>query len=402
MTERLEDQDWLTATSTRAVIAALEARGGRGVARFVGGAVRNAVMGLGVDDVDIATPLTPQAVIEALDAAGLKHVPTGLTHGTVTAIAQRTPFEITTLRRDVSTDGRNATVAFTDDWHEDAMRRDFRLNALYADPDGTIFDPTGEGLADAREGRIVFVGDAETRIREDYLRILRFFRFHAWYGRGEADPTALTACAAQKDGMVRLSAERVWKELYKLLGARDPVPAVRLMNETGVLQLVLPAATVTEQFQAMAQIEDDPLLRLASLLPDDAATARDVASKLRLSNAHRDRLVAVFGNSPPLYAHMTEADGRRAIYSIGWQTFRDRLMLIWAKSPPSPISLLSKLEGWIPPVFPIGGKDVLERGVKPGPRVQQILKEVEEWWVANDFPDDAGLIAGRLNHAVFG
>ena len=237
---RLTDQPWLAAPETRAVIAALEAAGGAGSARFVGGCVRNALIGAPVDDIDIATVLTPEAVVAAVTAAGLKAHPTGLAHGTVTVVSRGVPHEVTTLRRDVSTDGRNATVAFTTDWAEDAGRRDFRLNALYADADGEIFDPTGQGVEDALSGRIVFVGDPEIRIREDYLRILRFFRFHAWYGRGPADAQGLKACAELKDGMTRLSAERVSKELLKLLAAPDPAPAVRLMAETGVLDRVLP------------------------------------------------------------------------------------------------------------------------------------------------------------------
>src|SRR5690606_24771193 len=205
----LTDQPWLDAAATRRVMAALEAAGGPGCARFVGGCVRNALIGQPVDDVDIATTLRPEQTEQAIRAAGLKAVPTGVAHGTVTAIAERRPFEITTLRRDVSTDGRNATVAFTDDWAEDAARRDFRLNALYADADGRVFDPTGHGVEDARAGRIVFVGEPETRIREDFLRVLRFFRFHAWYGKGEPDAAGLAACRALASGMSRLSAERV-------------------------------------------------------------------------------------------------------------------------------------------------------------------------------------------------
>ena len=213
-------QAWMVEPGCAAVMAALSLRGGEDCARFVGGAVRNALMGLPVDDVDIATWLPPDEVVKALKAAGLKAIPTGIDHGTVTAIAERRPYEITTLRRDVTTDGRNATVAFTDDWTEDALRRDFRLNALYADVAGNVFDPTGEGVADTTAGRVVFVGDPKTRIREDYLRILRFFRFQAWYGRSKADGAALAACASLRGDLGRLSAERVQKELLKLLAAQ--------------------------------------------------------------------------------------------------------------------------------------------------------------------------------------
>jgi poly(A) polymerase len=218
----------MTAPPTQAVIHALEAAGGPGCARFVGGCVRDALLKRPIGDIDIATTLRPDAVTAALTAAGLKAAPTGIEHGTVTAISSGKPFEITTLRRDVETDGRRAVVAFTEDWAEDAARRDFRLNALYLQPDGTLNDPTGGGIADAHAGRIVFVGDAETRIREDYLRILRFFRFLAWFGRGEPDAAGLAACAALKDGARGLSGERVSKELLKLLAAYDPRPAVAL------------------------------------------------------------------------------------------------------------------------------------------------------------------------------
>lgn len=398
MAQTLSNQDWLTASSTRAVFAALEAAGGPGCARVVGGAVRNAVMGLPVDDVDIATPLAPEQVMQALTNAGLKHVATGLAHGTVTAIAEHTPFEITTLRRDVSTDGRNATVAFTSDWTEDALRRDFRLNALYAAPDGEIFDPTGEGLADARAGRIVFVGDARTRIREDYLRILRFFRFHAWYGRGEADAEALAACAALKDGMVRLSAERVSKELLKLLAAPDPRGAVRLMRETGVLAQVLPQAVAIARFEAIVALDADPVLRLAALLP--AASALEVSQALRLSNAQRDRLIAAQAEDPVLSAAMGPAAARAALYSIGWQAFADRLKLAQAEGKGEAGPLLSQLEGWTRPVFPIGGKDALALGLAPGPQVSDVLARVETWWIENDFPTDGA--AQRLHEEIKG
>jgi poly(A) polymerase len=247
---RLDDQPWLTAPATRAVMAALEAAGGPDCARFVGGCVRNALIGAPVADIDIATTLKPEETDRAIRAAGLKAVPTGMAHGTVTAVSAHQPFEITTLRRDVTTDGRNATVAFTDDWAEDAARRDFRLNALYADGEGQVFDPTGAGVSDAVAGRIVFVGDPETRIQEDYLRILRFFRFFAWYGRGEPDAAALAACGALAPGMTRLSAERVSKELMTLLAAPDPREAMAAMSAAGVLAQILPEAAAGPQFDA--------------------------------------------------------------------------------------------------------------------------------------------------------
>ncbi|WP_409411642.1 CCA tRNA nucleotidyltransferase, partial [Brevundimonas sp.] len=298
MSVSMRGQPWLEASATRTVMTALETAGGPGCARFVGGCVRNSLLDQPVDDIDIATLLTPAQTMAALKAAGLKAVPTGVEHGTVTGVSERRPYEITTLRRDVETDGRRAVVAFTQDWAEDAARRDFRLNALYADAAGQVFDPTGGGLADAAAGRIVFVGEAETRIREDYLRILRFFRFYAWYGRGAPDADGLAACAALKTGMDQLSAERVSKELLKLLAAPDPRPAVQAMAEAGVLEQVLPQVQPLTLFQAICDLTPDPVLRLSALLPAEAAAVADVAAALRLSNAHRDRLTAAVADGP--------------------------------------------------------------------------------------------------------
>ncbi len=294
-------------------------------------------MGLGVDDIDIATVLTPDQTTQALEAAGLKAAPTGVEHGTVTAIAEHRPFEITTLRRDVSTDGRRAVVAFTEDWGEDAQRRDFRLNALYADPDdGRLYDPTGHGLADARAGRVIFVGDPMVRIREDYLRILRFFRFHAWFGRGEPDQAALNACRALKGMLSGRSAERTQKEVLKLLAAADPRPAVRLMAACGVLAVILPAAKDLRRFERLVEIqrgvlnENDPLLRLAALLPASAEAAAEASERLRLSNAQTARLAAALAVDEPITAWMSPRQVRRAIYHLGKRVFYDRVRLAWA------------------------------------------------------------------------
>ena len=310
---------WMTLPSTQAVIAALEAKGFAGCARFVGGCVRNTLLKAEVDDIDIATTLTPDQVTEALEAAGIKVVPTGVDHGTVTAVADGRPYEVTTLRRDVSTDGRRAVVAFTKSWEEDAQRRDFRLNALYADGEGRLFDPTGQGIADCMAGRIVFVGDAMTRIREDYLRILRWFRFHAWYGKGEPDQSALTACKALKGMLSGRAAERTQKELLKLLGAEDPRAALRLMAATSVLSAVLPQVKALTRFETLVAIQTEQLfetdaeLRLAALLPDDPIVARDTAERLRLSNALKDRLIEAAGKEPRIVSWMSprEAPPRR-------------------------------------------------------------------------------------------
>lgn len=395
----LKGQDWLDADATRRVMAALEAAGGPDCARFVGGCVRNALIGQPVDDVDIATTLTPEQTDQAIRAAGLKAAPTGLAHGTVTAIADHRPFEITTLRRDVSTDGRSATVAFTDNWAEDAARRDFRLNALYADAEGRVLDPTGEGVADALTGRIVFVGDPAARIQEDYLRILRFFRFFAWYGRGEPDAAGLAACTALASGMTRLSAERVSKELMKLLAAPDPGPAVAAMDAAGVLERILPEGERTPAFDAMVRLSDDPVLRLMVLTPADAAAAVAASRRLRLPNRIRDRLAAAAGVE--VDPSMTAVQVRAAVYRHGAQAVVDALLRRSAERPdeaPTLDRLRDIAEAWAPPRLPVGGRDLARLGVPPGPETGRLLKAFEDGWVADDFPEEGH--AARLEALV--
>jgi poly(A) polymerase len=386
MSVSMAGQPWLEADATRAVMRALEAAGGAGCARFVGGCVRNSLLGQPVDDIDVATRLRPEETIAALKAAGLKAVPTGVEHGTVTGVSERRPYEITTLRRDVETDGRRAVVAFTEDWAEDAARRDFRLNALYADAAGTVFDPTGGGLEDAAAGRIVFVGEAETRIREDYLRILRFFRFYAWYGRGEPDAVGLAACAVLMGGMAQLSAERVSKEVLKLLAAPDPRAAVRAMAETGVLGQVLPKAQPLALFEAMCDLTDDPVMRLSALLPADGAGVIEIAGGLRLSNAVRDRLAAAVADGPAVSPTMSDAEARAAIYRLGRRAFEDRLMRAEAAGEGGGARLRALTADWTPPKMPVGGRDLARLGLTPGPETGRLLKAFEDDWVADDFP----------------
>ena len=403
---------WMTEPKAAAVLDALEAAGGTDCARFVGGCVRNTLIGRPVSDIDIATVLSPQAVTEALKAAGLKAVPTGIEHGTVTAISGGQPFEITTLRRDVATDGRRAVVAFTDDWAEDAQRRDFTLNSLYARRDGYLFDPTGQGVADARAGRIVFVGEAEARVREDYLRILRFFRFFAWYGAEPADAVALAACEALRGDLKTLSAERVSKEFLKLLAADDPRPAVALMDRTGVLGEVLPPPIDLARFHALVAIEDeqlfenDPVLRLAALLPDDQVGAAAFAARLRLSNGERDRLVAAL--APESFkSWMSPREIRRAVYRLGPQVFRDRAKLAWARASGTAATMqwrgmIALGEGWTAPAFPLTGDEVIAAGVPKGPMVGQVLREVEDWWIEHDFLDDRLSVIEKLKAVAQG
>ncbi|WP_339914998.1 CCA tRNA nucleotidyltransferase [uncultured Brevundimonas sp.] len=391
MTARLQDQPWLTSAATRAVFAALEAAGGPDCARFVGGSVRNALLGQAVADIDIATTLEPEAAFAAIRKAGLKAVPTGLAHGTVTAVSGHRPYEITTLRRDVSTDGRKATVAFTDDWSEDAARRDFRLNALYADLTGRIYDPTGEGVADALAGRVIFVGDPVVRIREDYLRILRFFRFYAWYGRDVPDAAAMAACAAEVEGLARLSAERVSTELMKLLAAPDPHRAVQAMAATGVLAQLLPEAMAGTVFQRLCDLTTDPVLRLAGLVPADADGLRALAVRLRLSNAVRDRLVAGAEAATAVQPDMSDRAARATVYRLGGRAVEDALMRQRAAVSSDPANderLTTLIAGWAVPSLPVGGRDLARLGVTPGPETGRLLKAFEAGWIADDFPAD--------------
>ena len=403
----------MTAAPTRAVLEALEARGGAGCARFVGGCVRNAVIGRDIDDIDIATMLTPDEVSAALEARGIRVVPTGVEHGTVTAVADHQPFEITTLRRDVSTDGRRAVVAFSTDWAEDAMRRDFRLNALYLDAEGVIYDPTGEGLADARAGRIVFVGDPMIRIREDYLRILRFFRFLAWFGRGEPDAAGLQACRALKDMLSGRSAERTQKEMLKLLAAKDPRVSLRLMAATSVLSACLPLVKDLKRLEGLIEVEAglgeiDAELRLAAMIPQEVKTAELAAERLRLSNAQRERLAAAVGSEPRIVSWMSPRELRRAVYRLGKSAFFDRARLAWAGSSNRKAAelqwraLLSLAEDWQKPEFPVGGDDAKAAGLPAGPQIGRALREVEDWWVDEDFPAQRELVVDRLRLVVQG
>ena len=401
-------EKWMTAPETRAVMDALKADGGE--ARFVGGVVRNALMHRDVTDVDIATPLWPDDVTRLLQDAGLGAVPTGIEHGTVTAIANGKPFEITTLRRDVTTDGRRATVAFTTDWKEDASRRDFTINALYASADGEVFDYFG-GLADLEASRVRFVGDPVTRIREDYLRILRLFRFHAWYGSGDIDSDALRAAAAEKGGLVKLSGERIQKELVRLLDAESPVPVLRAMAATGILTEILPGALNLARFEKLIEIDRtsffaaDALLRLAALLPNDPQVADAIADRLRLSNADRDRLVDLASTNEKIVSYLSIREVRKLLYRLGPERFRDRVRLRWAEDPKDSNAiqwraLLAMADAWQRPVFPLSGKDVMAAGVVQGPLIGRILGEVEEWWIDSDFTEDEFSLAERLKAVV--
>lgn len=410
MTTSIAHAAWFKAKETQALISALETVRPGG-ARFVGGCVRNTLMGREVDDIDVATRLTPDRVTEVAQKAGFAAHPTGIEHGTVTVVVNHRPFEVTTLRRDVSTDGRRATVAFSESWEEDAQRRDFRLNALYADASGAIHDPTGGGLDDARAGRVIFIGDAHTRLREDYLRILRFFRFNAWYAKGPLDPQGLQACADEVKGLDGLSAERVWKEAKKLLGAYDPRAAWEGMDAIEARARALPEMREGARLKALMSLEADLMLpidamtRVAASLPDQEA-AKALARRLKLSNEERDRLVAALGDDVKITSYMSLREMRRAIYAIGNEAFRDRVMLAWAAAGSEKAqawrALVAHAQMWTPPKLPLSGDEVMAAGVAPGPKVGEVMREVEAWWIDADFPDDKLSVIERLKAVAQG
>ena len=382
MMSSLEAAQWLTAEHTRKVVAALEAVR-PGCARFVGGCVRNALMQRPVDDIDIATQLLPDQVMAAMEAADIRVIPTGLEHGTVTAICDSEPFEITTLRRDVETDGRRAVVAFTEDWREDAMRRDFRLNALYAEPDGTLHDPVSGGLEDAALGRVIFIGDADERLREDYLRILRFFRFNAWYGAG-FDADGLAACQRQREGLRQIAAERIWKEFKKLLAAPDPSDAVVKMDEAGVLEFVVPGTVGVAAFADVAERTGDASQRFMALVARELETVSRIASKLRLSNRERERLEVWAKSGEGARPGMSAAQARAFIYHHGAEAYEDSVVLHPDAAPADVEEARARIAAWKAPRFPLGGEDALSLGLR-GEAIGKALRAVELEWVDSDF-----------------
>lgn len=385
----LKDADWLTRPATQAVFDALS--GASVETRAVGGAVRNALLKLPVVEVDFATTATPQEVIALAAKAGLKTAPTGIEHGTVTVIADGAPFEVTTLRRDVETFGRHAEVAFTRDWEEDAKRRDFTLNALYADRDGNVFDPLG-GYDDLAARRVRFIGDAAERIREDYLRILRFFRFNAYYGKGPLDEAGLRACVVLRNGLAQLSAERIWIELRRILIAPRAGDAIEALFDYGLLTQILGGAPRLIDFERLVAIETanelapSSPLRLAVLgifVHEDAARFAD---RLRLSNAEQATLA--------LAAHVPdglpqEALAKIALYRLGPDAYRACALIAWARSGDTPsdarwIEALELPDRWPAPSFPLRGQDIMALGIA-GPEVGTILRRLEQEWIAGGF-----------------
>ena len=401
--ERIPRPAFLDSPAVAAVLAALPG------ARAVGGCVRDALAGRDIADVDIAAPVPPEQIAARLRAAGLKVFETGLAHGTVTAVLDRTPVEVTALRRDVLTDGRHAVVAWTTDWREDAARRDFTINAMSLAPDGALFDYF-TGREDLAAGRVRFVGDPDTRLAEDYLRALRFFRFQARYGVGAPDAAAVAAIGRAVPGLKRLSAERVWMELKRILSAPDPVAAVALMAQTGVLGAVLPEAGDQTALARLIEIgaPADPMLRFAALLPVmPYAQARAIADRflpivgepeavalakrLRFSGEERGTLMWLLGFSTPRPPTPDWDEGRLR----SWMVSRDPEMLIrelWLAEARDGINrdaLRRFVHVTPPPVFPLLGRDLLNAGVTPGPEVGQLLDAIREWW------HDGGCVATR-------
>jgi poly(A) polymerase len=374
---RLDPNEWLARQGIRRLLKALDARGGH--ARFVGGAVRDFLLGEHPDDLDLATTHQPDEVVRRLEAAGIKAAPTGIEHGTITAVSSGAVVEVTTLRADVSTDGRRATVAFTDDWKQDAGRRDFTINALYADPySGELFDYFG-GLDDLKSRTVRFIGEPLQRIAEDHLRILRYFRFHARYGHGEPDPTSLKACTDRANDLMALSRERIADELLKLLALDDPIPTVRLMHDRGLFAPVVPEVADVRRLESLvaaerkAGIAPDPLRRLASLLPPDADIAGQVAARLKLSNKAKKRLASAADGALGL-------NPRALAYRVGTQVAVDRLLLA------GQVADAKAIAAWSPPRLPIGGSQLMARGVPEGPEIARTLRRIEDAWEAADFP----------------
>lgn len=376
----LPDAPWRQREGLAELAAVLSADGGG--ARYVGGAVRDTLLGLPVSDVDIATPLDPHTVMARLKTAGIKAVPTGIAHGTVTAILPDGPIEVTTLRHDVETDGRRAKVAFTADWQADAARRDFTMNALYADPaSGAIFDYFA-GLDDLKAGRVRFIGDPLQRIAEDHLRILRFFRFHARFGDAP-DAAGLDACTARANDLMALSRERIAAELLKLLVAQGAVETLALMVARGILKPVLPEASNIERLAHVAATETEaglapnPIRRLAALLPDNPALGEAVGARLKLSNVDRKRLASAL--SPEL------ADPQPLAYRLGTEGALDR----WLLHAPDAAGGAQRIAAWPLPRFPLTGGAIVARGIAKGPEVARLLRAVEDQWIAEGFPDAA-------------
>ena len=408
MKRALPDMAWLKTGPLAHLLAVLDHAGEE--ARVVGGAVRDAMFGQRPHEVDIATTAMPGAVIERVRAAGFKAVPTGIDHGTVTVIVDGMPFEVTTLRADVETFGRKAKVAFGRDWQIDAERRDFTMNALSVDRTGAVFDYVG-GLADIDARRVRFIGDPAKRIAEDYLRILRFFRFHATYGQAPPDRAGLAACVAARDGLTQLSRERIRMEMLKLLRAAHAAPTLAVMAETGLLEQVLAGVPLLASFENTCKVEQaigveaDPVRRLGALAVSVVEDAERLWQRLRLTNSEHARLTSIAEGWSQVSPAHGEAAARELLYRLGPDRYVDRVLVAWARSPAGAAdenwkSLATLPARWSAPKFPLKAKDFVKRGVEKGPRLGAALAGAEQAWIAAGFPLDQRALAGLADAAV--
>ncbi len=405
---RLDHAPWLRDGALARLLAALDGDGEE--ARVIGGAVRNALLGEPIGDIDVATTALPGEVTRRAQAQGFKAVPTGIDHGTVTVVIEGRPFEVTTLREDVETFGRKARVSFGRDWKKDAERRDFTINALSVTRDGGIHDYTG-GLADLENRRIRFIGDPAARIAEDYLRILRFFRFHAHYGEGLPDHAGFVACISARAGFATLSRERVRAELLKLLLGRHAVPVLAVMSECGLLISVLGGVAQLASLSNLAKIEHamgqhpDPVRRLgalAVLVPDDA---QRLGERLRLSNAEQQRLASMGDRWRGIAPEASGRSARALLYRLGPERFTDRVLIAWSRSQAGIADTnwraLSELpQHWIIPVFPVKAADFIKRGIEKGPALGAALAAAEAAWIAQDFPADEKALTAIIGDAM--
>ncbi|HEY1145919.1 MAG TPA: CCA tRNA nucleotidyltransferase [Allosphingosinicella sp.] len=395
---KLPDAEWQKREGLEGLLGALDAAAGE--TRYVGGSVRDGLLGLPVSDIDLATRLAPEAVMERLQRAHIKAVPTGIAHGTVTAVLPGGPVEITTLRRDVSTDGRRATVAYTDDWREDAARRDFTINALSADPlTGDVHDYFG-GEEDLAARHVRFIGEPLTRIAEDHLRILRFFRFHARFGQGAPDAAALAACSERANDLMALSRERIADELLKLLALPDPAETVALMVRHAIFVPVLPEIADAAPLLGLLERErasdsaPDGLRRLAALLPADPTVATSVAARLRLSRKAAKRLATIAARETK-----DIREPKMLAYHVGIEEACDRLLLGDAE-PAAVACAVRMLRAWSLPVLHVGGGDLIAMGLRPGPEVARTLQAIERAWMERGFPADREAVRSLAREIV--
>lgn len=385
---------WLKEKSLQNILAMLNRHGEE--ARIVGGAVRNALLGEPVSDIDIATTVLPENMFDYAKQAGFRAIPTGVAHGTVTVIAMGKAYEVTTLRQDVETHGRHATVAFGQDWFGDAKRRDFTMNALYMGADGQIFDPI-DGYIDLRARHVRFIGEADQRITEDYLRILRFFRFHAWYGSGRPEAMGLKAAVRHKHGLQSLSSERIWHELKKILQAPNPIIVLHWMRMSAILDVILPECWGLDQLPHLISVEKefgwepDPLLRLQAILPPIEDKINSLAERLRLSRVEKTRLNQWAHLKDDFHPDLTNDDLKKALYRYDQSAYADHMRhaIAQAHAESAPLqSLLDNLHvtiNWQQPFFPVTGKDLATRGLLPGPAMGAYLKQLKKNWIESGF-----------------